>query len=79
MDLTMPEVSGFSATRSIRRIEDAFNIGQQAYIVALTSLVSSKDRSAAYEVGVDDYIIKPAGLKIIDQVIDTWRNNKPLR
>jgi CheY-like chemotaxis protein len=51
MDLTMPEVSGFSATRSIRRIEEASNIGQQAYIVALTSLVSSKDRSAAYEAG----------------------------
>jgi signal transduction histidine kinase/CheY-like chemotaxis protein len=79
MDLTMPEVSGFSATRSIRRIEDASNIGQQAYVVALTSLVSSKDRSAAYEVGVDDYITKPAGLKMVHEVIDTWRNNKPRR
>jgi CheY-like chemotaxis protein len=76
MDLTMPEVSGSSATKSIRRIEDASNIGQQAYIVALTSLVSNKDCSAAYEAGVDDYTTKPAGLKIIDQVIDTWRNNK---
>ena len=79
MDLSLPGVSGFSATRSIRCIEDAFNIGRQAHIVALTSLVSSKDRSAAYEAGVGDYITKAAGLKIVQGVIDTWRDKKSIR
>jgi CheY-like chemotaxis protein len=54
MDLSMPEVSGFDATSAIRQMEKASDYGHRAYIVALTGLVNDKDRSAAYEAGVDD-------------------------
>jgi len=76
MDLSMPEVSGFDATRAIRQLEKASEHDHRAYIVALTGLVSNKDRSAAYDAGVDDYVTKPAGLDKVRNIIDTWRKRK---
>jgi CheY-like chemotaxis protein len=73
MDLSMPEVSGFDATRSIRQIERDSDGDHRAYIVALTGLVSDKDRSAAYEAGVDDYVTKPAGLRNVRGIIEAWQ------
>jgi CheY-like chemotaxis protein len=74
MDLSMPGVSGFDATAAIRRMEDS-TTSERVYIVALTGLVSDKDRSAAVTAGVDDYVTKPAGLKNIQAVIKAWETN----
>jgi CheY-like chemotaxis protein len=74
MDLSMPEVSGFDATATIRRMEDTAT-DKRAYIVALTGLVSDKDRDAAGRAGVDDYVTKPAGLKNVEAVIKTWETD----
>jgi CheY-like chemotaxis protein len=76
MDLSMPVVSGFGATSAIRQIEKASGHGHRAYIVAVTGLVSDKDRNAAYEAGVDDYVIKPAGLQKVRDIIETWREKE---
>jgi CheY-like chemotaxis protein len=76
MDLSMPEVSGFDATSAIREIEEASGHDQRAYIVALTGLVSDKDRNAAYEAGVDDYVTKPAGMDKVRNIIDTWQRRR---
>jgi CheY-like chemotaxis protein len=76
MDLSMPVVSGFGATSAIRHIEEAYGHGHRAYIVALTGLVSDKDRSAAYEAGVDDYVTKPAGLQKVRDIIETWQKKE---
>jgi CheY-like chemotaxis protein len=69
-------VSGFDATSAIRQIEKASDHDQRAYIVALTGLVSDKDRNAAYEAGVDDYVTKPAGLDKVRSIIDTWQKKR---
>jgi CheY-like chemotaxis protein len=66
----MPQVSGFDAISAIRRIEDSRSDGNRSQIVALTGLVSDKDRRAAEDAGTDLYITKPAGLKTIKEVID---------
>jgi CheY-like chemotaxis protein len=76
MDLSMPEVSGFEATSMIREIEKASDVDHKAYIVALTGLVSDKDRSAAHEAGVDDYVTKPAGLQKVRAIIEAWQKRK---
>jgi CheY-like chemotaxis protein len=76
MDLSMPEVSGFEATSTIREIEKASDVDHKAYIVALTGLVSDKDRSAAHEAGVDDYVTKPAGLQKVRAIVDAWQKRK---
>ncbi|KAK4544021.1 hypothetical protein LTR36_004519 [Oleoguttula mirabilis] len=77
MDLSMPVMTGFEATAAIRAIERESNGNQDhqpraSFIAALTSLVSAKDRNAAYEAGVDQYITKPAGVKHVRDVIDAW-------
>lgn len=76
MDLSMPGVSGFDATSRIRELEKASDVNHKAYIVALTGLVSDKDRSAAYEAGVDDYVTKPAGLQKVRDIIEAWQKRK---
>ena len=68
----MPQVSGFDAISAIRRIEDSRSDGNRSQIVALTGLVSDKDRRAAEDAGTDLYTTKPAGLKTIKEVIDKW-------
>jgi CheY-like chemotaxis protein len=70
----MPQVSGFEAISAIRRIEGSRSDGKRSQVVALTGLVSDKDRRAAENAGTDVYITKPAGLKTIKEVIDKWKN-----
>jgi CheY-like chemotaxis protein len=75
MDLSMPVVSGFDATAATRHMEDAI-VGMESYIVALTGLVSDKDRAAAKTAGGDDSVTKPAGLKDVQDVIKTWETQR---
>lgn len=55
MDIRMPEMGGFEATRQIRR----FN--KEVIIIAQTAFGLSGDREAALESGCNDYISKPIG------------------
>ena len=84
MDLSMPNVSGFEATSTIRDIESQFvalnggDMLQRTYIVALTGLVNSKDRIAANNAGVDKYMTKPATFKDIRDVVETFVEERQL-
>ena len=69
----MPSVSGLDATAAIRICEAEARVAVPAYIVALTGLVSAKDRKAAFEAGVDSYLTKPAKIKDIQVVVEAWR------
>ncbi|KAH7113779.1 hypothetical protein B0J11DRAFT_541303 [Dendryphion nanum] len=63
MDLSMPVMNGFEATRQIRSMEsDRKVLGpgtKTAVIVALTGLASTKDREDAFDAGVDMFLTKP--------------------
>ena len=52
MDIMMPELDGFSACREIRKIS-------QTPIIMLSARGEEYDRINGFEVGVDDYVIKP--------------------
>ncbi len=52
MDIMMPELDGFSACREIRKIS-------QTPIIMLSARGEEYDRINGFEVGIDDYVIKP--------------------
>lgn len=57
MDVMMPEMDGFDATRLIR--QDAHGKNQTTPIIALTANAMKGDRERCIEAGMDDYISKP--------------------
>jgi CheY-like chemotaxis protein len=63
MDIQMPVMDGFLATKKIREIETSSN----AYtpIIAITANAMAGDREACLAVGMDDYISKPFQVDVL--------------
>ncbi|RMY15055.1 hypothetical protein D0868_01096 [Hortaea werneckii] len=82
MDLSMPDVDGlppgFQATATIRQREANLELPQHKalIIIAPTGLVSAKDRHAAAQAGVDDFLTKPADFKTIQKCLDYWKGER---
>jgi len=55
MDLSLPEIDGWEATRRLKGDERTRHIP----IIALTAHALATDRSKAQEVGCDGYLAKP--------------------
>jgi len=64
MDIHMPHMDGYEATRQIRKIE-ARASRPRTPIIAITALAMEGDRQRCQEAGMDDYIPKPIKSKAI--------------
>ncbi|MCL2067156.1 MAG: ATP-binding protein [Treponema sp.] len=69
MDVQMPEMDGFEATRRIRAIEGELSV-EQIPIIAMTASVFREDIEKCYEVGMNGHIGKPLNF---EEVIDKLR------
>lgn len=67
MDLQMPEMDGITCTREIRKLNDDYY--QNIPIIALTAANESTMRQAAYEAGMNDYVLKPFESKELQERI----------
>ena len=63
MDLLMPEMDGFQAAQKIREN------GHTLPIVALSADDSDETKNAAFEAGMNDYLMKPARVEGIKQLL----------
>jgi len=70
MDVQMPEMDGFEATRAIREWEQEH--GSHIPIIAMTAHAMQGDRERCLEAGMDDYVSKPLEPKVLFNVLDRW-------
>lgn len=77
MDIQMPEVDGYTATKMIRKLDAPLN---SVPIIALTAHALLGDKEKCLVAGMNDYISKPVVAKEIVQIIDKYlgiHKNKP--
>lgn len=67
MDLQMPEMSGFEATRILREKQGA---GRRVPIIAMTAHAMKGDRERCLAAGMDHYVAKPINPKRLFAAID---------
>ena len=68
MDVQMPRMDGYTATREIRTLAD--NKKANIPIVAMTANAFEEDKKKAYESGMNGHIIKPISIEEIAKVLD---------
>jgi len=71
MDVQMPVMDGFQATRAIRELEEVQEIARIP-IVALTAHALEGDRARCLEAGMDDYLTKPVRKERLKAILDQW-------
>lgn len=69
MDVHMPVVDGFEATRLIR---ESIADSAQPVIIAITARGLKGDRENCLSQGMDDYIVKPIALDELDRTLSRW-------
>jgi len=65
LDLSLPDVTGLDVLRHMRKHEQLSHIP----VIMLTGSGHDADIEAAYELGIDAYLIKPAGVHGLPDVI----------
>ncbi|TGK82513.1 PAS domain S-box protein [Leptospira noumeaensis] len=68
MDVQMPEMNGYDATKAIRKLEN----GKLVPIIALTAGTLSGEEERCLDCGMNDYISKPVVLKTIAEKMKHW-------
>ncbi|TGM89771.1 PAS domain S-box protein [Leptospira licerasiae] len=71
MDIQMPEMNGYEATKAIRVLEKD---GHKVPIIAVTAGIVSGEKERCLEAGMDDYISKPAVKADFARIIFRWMN-----
>lgn len=71
MDCQMPVLDGFEATRQIRQWEQR-TARPRLPIIALTASAYEHDRQRCLEAGMDDFLVKPVNLEVLEAVVAKW-------
>ncbi len=77
MDIQMPVMTGFEATRAIRSLPRAD--ARSIPIVAMTANAFAEDVQAALDAGMNAHVAKPIDLAVLTHTLQTLLGEKPLR
>ncbi len=72
MDIQMPVMNGYEATREIRRLEDPGLASVP--IVAMSANAFEEDRQAALQAGMNGHIAKPIDVKVLFETLHNLLN-----
>ena len=67
MDIQMPHMDGYEATKAIRALDDPRS---RIPIIAMTANAFEEDRQKAFEVGMDGHIAKPIDINVLFSTLD---------
>ncbi len=75
MDIQMPVMDGYEATRQIRQAE----VGSTTHvpIIAMTAAVLDEDRDRCLAAGMDDFIAKPINIKSLFETVERLTGSTP--
>ena len=68
MDIQMPIMNGYEATKSIRNLAS----GKKVPIIAVTAGVEKEEKIKCMEAGMNDHISKPIMKGAIEETIIKW-------
>ena len=72
MDIQMPRMNGYDATRAIRN--SARNYCKRVPIVAMTANAFVEDRRRAYEAGMNEHLTKPLEPEVVLRTLAKYRS-----
>lgn len=71
MDVSMPEMDGYEATRRIRRSESDVR-NPRIPVVAMTAHALEADRLRCLDAGMNDYLTKPINAQDLGGILEKW-------
>lgn len=71
MDVSMPEMDGFEASKAIRDFETKTG-KSQIPIICLTAHVMAADIERSQEAGMNDFLAKPVGKSKLNEILERW-------
>lgn len=74
MDLILPGIDGFEATRRVRRLE--YGAGRHTPIVAVTAVEPVLGRETCISAGMDGFIAKPIDIDALTEVLAKWMKRR---
>ncbi len=75
MDVQMPVMDGYTATREIRNWEDQFRIPHSAFripIIAMTAHALTGDQEKSLKAGMNDHVTKPIDPEVLFRTLGKW-------
>ena len=71
MDISMPDLNGYEASKTIRDLEVKLN-RPRTPIIAVTAHALKGDREECIKNGMDDYISKPIAIERVSEMLKKW-------